>query len=359
MCIINEPAEVTNTEILVSPNFDNTRQLTVYANKVQTQFVNNAMILPVPYPRTVKLHDLSQYRDIFEDCSKCFSSPLMRQSFANSVLNDSMKSRNILEVYRCGSYQVSVVPSHNDFDLLNRNYFQLNPLVGSILKKYYNSNFGFIVCKLREGSEEKYHPLAYSHQIYKNNLMFVPTRHHHSDYEEKRSHYDHNIYSINTKSLCGSEHWNYQFKLQLQLINGFHFPEIVNFNKLSLKAEDMNTDLYFYLDSYVESFGYCHGIDGCLFMTNHPEITFKNRGSIYTQVFYRGLPFLGKRSNEFNYDRKGIMFAGSGTSFTVIGNKIIVVDDIGTPQERRLEFKFDPTKGDLNPGVYLYSGTLN
>ncbi len=35
MCIINQPAEVTNTEILVCPSHDNSRQLVIYANKVK------------------------------------------------------------------------------------------------------------------------------------------------------------------------------------------------------------------------------------------------------------------------------------------------------------------------------------
>jgi hypothetical protein len=348
MCIINEPAVVANTEILVSPNYDNTRQLVVYKNEVTTIAHNNAMILPVPHIGTIKLHDLSQYENLFTDCSKSFfSNMLMRENNTEwDVLDDA------LQVYRYGSYNLSIVSTHDDFHRLDRNYFQLNENVGQILRKYYDANIGFLVCKLRRG-QGKYHPIAYSHQIYQPNIMFVPTRHHHLMHEEHHSHYDHHIYSINTKSLCGSENWNYQFKLQTQLISDFDFPEVVCFNQLAIKKKDLNTDMYFYLDSYVEPIGQCHGVDGCLFKTNHPEVTFKNKGSVYTQVFYRGLPFLKEKSNEFNFDRKGLAFAGTGTTFTVTGNQIKVIDDIGTPLEHELSFTFDPYEENINPGVYL------
>ena len=358
MCIINQPAEVRNTEIFVSPDFENKRQLVIYSNIVKTNAQNNAMILPVPHPQTIKLHDLSHYKDIFKDCDRCFFSGMWTGRGLTNESYSTLRSNNTLEVYRCGSYDVSIVPNYNYFNRLNSNHFQLNPLVGEILRKYYDNNFGYIVCNLRMGSEEKYHPLGYSHQIYKNNLMFVPTRHHHSTLEESHSYYDHNIYSINTKPLCGSEKWNYQFKVKTDLISNFAFPEILCFNKLTIKATEPNTDLYFYLDNYIEPYGQYHGIDGCIFKTNHPEITFKNRGSIYIQVFYRGLPFLDESTNQLNFDKKGIAFAGTGTTFAVNGNTIIVTDDIGTNTEHQLEFKFNPYNNDLNQAVHLSRGNL-
>ena len=86
-----------------------------------------------------------------------------------------------------------------------------------------------MVCKLKSGSEN-YHPIAYSHQIYQKDRMFVPTRHHHDNQVETVSHYDHNIYSINTKSLCGShsESWNHSFLIKRQKIPNFQFHEIIN-----------------------------------------------------------------------------------------------------------------------------------
>lgn len=354
MCIINEPAEVTNTEIFVSPNEDNSRQIVIYTNKVSTQHHNNAMILPVPHPSTIKLHDLSYYKDIFEDCGKSFPSKDYGTLSANFALDSSRNSSDqILEVHHVGSYEVSIVPTYDDFHRLNRHHFQLNTLVGSLLKKYYNIEFGYLVCKLKTGEGNQYHPLAYSHKIYRNNQMFVPTRHHHSTHEEKMSHYDHNIYSVNTKSLCGNEKWNYRFKVKTEKIPNFRFPTILCFNKFSIKKEDLNTDIYFYLDSHIEPFGQHHGPDGCVFKANHPEITFKNRGSIYIQPLYRGLPFYKETMTRLNYDNHGLQFAGTGTTFVVNGNQIKVIDDIGTELEHELNFEFNPYADEINPGVYM------
>src|SRR5205085_8001751 len=183
----------------------------VYANQVQTVAKNNAMILPVPHPEVVQLHDLSHYATIFDDCDKCFHH---RRDMSKDLELDSfsLQSNETLEVHQCGSYEVSIVPTFHDFHRLNPEYFHLSPAVGEILGKYYSADqFGFLVCKLREGHSQKYHPLAYSHPIDPHTRMFVPTRHHHALIEETSSHYDHEIYSINTQALCGSDEWNFRF----------------------------------------------------------------------------------------------------------------------------------------------------
>lgn len=341
MCIINEPAHVSNTEILVSPSADQSRQLVVYTNKVKTNAKNNAMILPVPHPHTFELHDLSRYADIFEDCGKSFSQSFGIRSKGLFTLSANCDNET-LKVHVCGSYNVSIVPSHRDFHRLDRNYFQLNATVGQLLEKYYDNTFGFIVCKLREGREEKYHPLAYSHQMYQPERMFVPTRHHHSSQEETLSHYDHNIYSINTKDLCGNVEWDHSFCVKTHLVPDFIFPEIVNFCKFNIHQQDLNTDMYFYLDSHIDSFGQYHGVDGCIFKTNSPAITFQNTGSIYIQPMYRGLPFV--RNNGMG---SPLRFAGKGTTFAVNGNRIKITDNVGTPDQYELLFTFDPKQSHL------------
>jgi hypothetical protein len=347
MCIINYPAEVTNTEILVSPNRDSKRQLVVYANKVQTTHQGNAMILPVPNPHTVKLHDLSQYSDIFKDCARSFvdESQMMRSLYTNSSFGVSKGIT--LEVHQCGSYNVSIVPSVNDFHRIDATQFQLNPAVGQILSQYYHNNFGFIVCKLRTGTSETYHPIGYSHQMIKPHTLFVPTRHHHGHEAEVISHYDHNIYSINTKSLAGNAEWTHTFEVNTDKIPNFQFPEVVCFNKFRIKANDMNTDLQFYLDSLVESFGQYRGVDGCLFKTNHPEMKFTNVGSIYIEPTFRGLKLY-----DSSRPHESIKFAGPGTTFAVDGNRIQVTDDVGTPQEKVIIFQFNPKDTSRSPGFY-------
>lgn len=54
MCILNEDSNVTATKIFVAPDKTKTKQLTVYSNQVGSESNNNMMILPVPYPNTVK-----------------------------------------------------------------------------------------------------------------------------------------------------------------------------------------------------------------------------------------------------------------------------------------------------------------
>lgn len=361
MCIILKPAHVTGTQILVSPNVGNSRQIIIYGNKVKTQHSNNAMILPVPFPETVRLHDISKYDKLFEDCDQSFKSNDMDDSYSYSN-NSQNLSRGLLQVFKCGSYDISIVPSYDDFDRLSQAHFNVeSKVVANILKKHYPT-FGFIVCRLRKDKDEKYHPIAYSHQIYKPNIMFIPTRHHHDAEEETHSDYDHQIYSINTKSLCGNHKWNYGFDVQTEKIPNFAFPTINTFNKLVINQKTKNTDMYFYLETYMSPYSY--GVDGCIFKSNNSAITFVNKGSIYITPLFRGLPFYFKQPSKnahvyggnYSDNPNAISFAGTCTAFIVDGNKVTVVDDIGTPEEHTLEFKFEVQSKPNQPGVYCISG---
>ena len=54
MCLIStEIQNVSKTKILVAPNFDKTRQLTVYSNFVNNISESNAMVLPVPNSNSI------------------------------------------------------------------------------------------------------------------------------------------------------------------------------------------------------------------------------------------------------------------------------------------------------------------
>jgi hypothetical protein len=85
---------------------------------------------------------------------------------------------------------------------LNPDYFTIDPTIPSSLERTYDSSFGFLVCKLRRG-QHSYHPLAYTHQMHPNHLLFVPTLHIHPDgtYShdiEPYADWDHSIYSVET-----------------------------------------------------------------------------------------------------------------------------------------------------------------
>jgi hypothetical protein len=65
-----------------------------------------------------------------------------------------------------------------DLNNLDEKHFVLTKEVYKFMKKHYNYGFmGFVVCKLVLGNKE-YHPIAYSHNIYKKKI-FIPTKHFH------------------------------------------------------------------------------------------------------------------------------------------------------------------------------------
>ncbi len=177
MCIISNKVEkVAKTKILVGVNKLNpTIQLTVYCNSVSNNTDANAMILPVLNPHTVRFHDLSNYKDIFSDCNRCFSKSIARSWSLNSYAKGSNKT---LEVFNVGSYKVSLAKSLQDLQRVDKNVFNLSFNCGEMLsKEYSNPIFGFIICKLAKGKED-YHPFGYSHEMI-DNTVFIPTKHYH------------------------------------------------------------------------------------------------------------------------------------------------------------------------------------
>ncbi len=176
MCLIStEINQVSNTQIFIAPSADKTRQITIYANEVDNISNGNAMVLPVPLPDTLRFHDLSNYKEFFDDCKDCFIN-----------IKDGLKSYNLrslnmaegLEVFRVGSYYVSVAKNLGQLEQVNNKVFKLSDGLKKVLDTYYYQPYwGFIICKLASG-KHNYHPFAYSHQIIQNKI-YVPTRHYH------------------------------------------------------------------------------------------------------------------------------------------------------------------------------------
>jgi hypothetical protein len=183
MCLISTEIEsVTNTKILVAPNHNNTRQLTVYANYVNNISESNAMVLPVPLPQTLQFINLSGYKDLFEDCAKCFYNPNKSLNYSNSLSTNSSNSKDDkpLQVFNIGSYQVSVAMNLEQIEHVDSKVFILSPGLKQTLQRfYYQEYWGFIICKLNSG-HESYHPIAYSHQII-DSKIYIPTRHYHQE----------------------------------------------------------------------------------------------------------------------------------------------------------------------------------
>ncbi len=180
MCIISLPVKsVGKTKLFVGPDVSGTNQITVYSNNVDNISDLNAMILPVPYPETVRFIDLSGQKDFFDECTKCFRQHVSRSlssydGFSLNICNDSM-----LKVYNVGSYKASIALNIGDLNKVDTSVFKLASDCGALLESEYgNKPFGFIICKLNMGKED-YHPFAYSHKIL-NSTLFIPTKHYHS-----------------------------------------------------------------------------------------------------------------------------------------------------------------------------------
>ncbi len=250
MCIILTQVEsVTNTQIYISSSKDRTRQLVIYTNTVDSP-LENAMILPVPNPLSVELLNFKHYKDIFEDCNKCFKhiddhryDSGMRSLYASA----SLPHRPPLPVYTVGSYQASIVPSFDDFDRLNMKILRVNPQVFTLLKDTYDSSFGFIVCQLRTGSHQ-YHPFAYTHNIHSSRLLFTPTLHYHLGESSVTADWDHTIYSPMTDLYTTGQYyfkdtknvdWN-------KLPEAYRWPSQGNFtmNRHCIHGNQKNKDLW-------------------------------------------------------------------------------------------------------------------
>lgn len=175
MCLIStEINKVSNTKIFCAASNDKNRQLIIYSNEIDNISNGNAMILPVPLPQTLKFHDLSNYKNFFDDCEACFYKPTKSLSFSANSID---RAEN-LPIFKVGSYLVSVAQNLDQLNQVNGKVFILSDGLKKVLSMYYYQPYwGFIICKLGPGNNN-YHPFGYSHQIIQNKI-YVPTRHYH------------------------------------------------------------------------------------------------------------------------------------------------------------------------------------
>jgi hypothetical protein len=204
MCIISLPVERVNaTKIFSCFTEDEGRQFVIYSNQVTTDEDYNMMILPVPNPASVDLINLNHYPNFFEDCQKNFYYSTPRQDYNTRSMSASFDryERPPLPVYNVGSYVASIVPSVSDFDRLNPRHFPVSSDLRQILGRQYDSEFGFICCRLKSGNHT-YHPFAYSHDRHTSRLLFIPTFHYHPHDVGSVRHvdadWDHVIYTVGT-----------------------------------------------------------------------------------------------------------------------------------------------------------------
>ena len=184
MCMISLPInEVTNTNIFVALSDNKKQQLTIYSNLIDNQINSNAMVIPVPNPESIQLHDMSKNKSFFSDCDKSFEliSRSRSKSFNARSNSSNIDSYNVLHVKNIGSYKVSVAMNLEELNNIDKNVFVLSDELKNILSLHYNNkneNWGFIVFVL-DLERKEYHPFAFSHNIF-NNQIYIPTRHYHA-----------------------------------------------------------------------------------------------------------------------------------------------------------------------------------
>lgn len=260
MCIISHKVNsVAKTNIFVSLNKSNNRQLVVYSNMVNTPN-NNTMIMAVPYPTSIKFHDLSNYTKLFIDLKNSFQ-PLLFKQKKSRTPSFSTNTESI-KVHDVGSYQASIVESLDDIKNLDPTVFQTNDEVTKFLTEKYSEqkNIGFVFCKLKAG-DVTYHPFGYSHDALKIGYLFVPTMHYHINENllfnketdnDIADDWDHAIYIADGYTPCNKAEdinkyipennikWN---KIR---DSDFDIYDVENMNVYNLKGKYLNTDLMFY-----------------------------------------------------------------------------------------------------------------
>lgn len=162
-----------NTRIYVSARDDvPNRQLTLYTNHVGTDFDDGYMILPVPYPQTIRFHSphiLRRQEDYFHFLGA-----------VDSAFNDHERYRSVFrpgvvsEPSRVAAYEVEVIDSIEDLmDLNDHRQFLHETTMDELAQIYSARHWGFLLCKLQQG-EYIYEPLCYSHQSLAEHL-YVPS----------------------------------------------------------------------------------------------------------------------------------------------------------------------------------------
>lgn len=257
MCIISFPVlSVNSTKIFIGINNDCTRQITVYCNKVHNKVSDNAMILPVPYPESVKLIDLTNYSNFFEKLDDCFETITnTRGTIVDNGTRVMLDCNSKIDVVSVGSYLTSIAKNIDDLVNIDSSVFNISPDCAESLKGY-PEHYGFIVCKLAQ-ENKKYHPFGYSHQIEKE--LFIPTKHYHGR-TRSQEFFDHYIYTWNCWSDECHQYSSYgtsestkkiKYKINEKMLGKLSFPPQFNLSKINehiykyrIKGQYPNKDFY-------------------------------------------------------------------------------------------------------------------
>lgn len=188
MCIFSKEIDsLKKTRIFASLIKQQDRQLIVYSNEVDFNDTDGDtyMILPVPNDPGlenggIQLHDFTSYRHIFNDLDSFF--PEINKPKARQNNNGH------------APYDITIA---SDFNTL------LKMTVGSadmkqiaILREMYQFQFGFIICRMKKGSQS--YPIAFT-SPFVNGKLFIPTRQWLGS-DDKQPRWDHVVYVCDRKS---------------------------------------------------------------------------------------------------------------------------------------------------------------
>ena len=214
MCIVPFPIHsISSTKLFVLPSVDQKRQMTLYQNDVDS-IDENLMILPFPNSKSLHLHKI-RYKAMFDDLAKSVFQPPARSYGFYQLTATASLSRSIHEyipVISHGSYLVSIAETLEDLKRMNPTVFDLPPDLLPFFAKHYTSEFGYLVCKLKEGKHE-YEPLCYSHEVHSSGKLFVPTLHYHdhgNGAKTENADWAHKIYSCGTTKMANREYLSYK-----------------------------------------------------------------------------------------------------------------------------------------------------
>jgi hypothetical protein len=202
MCCFSRNAIVADTNIFARDGRDG-RQFLAYSMRFSSK-EDLAMILPIPTPRNaaedaVRFINLEKYADFFKDLRAGFPLP-NGGSRSKNTFGAAPANSHTLKVVEVGSFEASFVPAVKDFGRLDER-FRLPADTWDRLPAY--KEFGFAVFKLKKGSEQKVHPLAFEFPRARPRQLFFPTVHIHDGQVHARAKFDHALYCQADRMLMG------------------------------------------------------------------------------------------------------------------------------------------------------------
>jgi hypothetical protein len=194
MCVFSRPVPiVTKTNIFAREAPRGGQYLAYSMTFKATEPV--AMILPLPVPSgcgdaAVSFIDVSGYPDLFSDLQKGF--PESNGANRGGVWAGGRGSGLApIPVVNVGSFEASFVPTMDDFDRLDER-FRIPSETWALLGDY--ASFGFAVVELRDGHEQRLHPIALVFPRADTSTLYFPTVHLHDGRVHAEEDFDHSLF---------------------------------------------------------------------------------------------------------------------------------------------------------------------